>query len=210
MLNPFYIFKVGDFELASKRISNLISGDKKSLLKIYQSLIFLLKGTPFLLYGDELEFKTGDKLMKWDNSPNCGFSSNSTALNVDCEKNVKLQKATGAGKTLSRLYKTMSDLRKEPSFQWGQIEFPKKEENLILFKREAEDFDSYIIAANTGKETKNVDFKDLFNLKNEKGNVSYFFSLENNNHEFAVDSEIILDNILLKFGELLVVKCTKL
>ena len=208
-MNLFSIAKLGDFESASKRISNLIDDDKKSLLKIYQSLIFLLKGTPFLLYGDELEFKTGDKLMKWDNTPNCGFSSNSTAINANCENNVKLQKATGAGKTLSRLYKTMSDLRKEPSFQWGQIEFPKKEDNLILFTREAEGFDSYIIAANTGKETKNIDFKHFFDLKNEKGNVSYFYSLENNNHEFAVDSEIILDNVLLKFGELLVVKFTK-
>lgn len=208
-MNLFSIAKLGDFESASKRISNLIDDDKKSLLKIYQSLIFLLKGTPFLLYGDELEFKTGDKLMKWDNTPNCGFSSNSTAINANCEKNVKQQKATGAGKTLSRLYKTMSDLRKEPSFQWGQIEFPKKEDNLILFTREAEGFDSYIIAANTGKETKNIDFKHFFDLKNEKGNVSYFYSLENNNHEFAVDSEIILDNVLLKFGELLVVKFTK-
>ena len=201
---------MGDFESTNKRISNIISEENKNLLKIYQSLIFLLKGTPYLLYGDELEFKTGEKFMKWDKTQNCGFSKNSTVLNSNCEKNVKLQKATGAGKTLTRLYKSMSELRNEPSFQWGRIEFIKKEENLIGFIREAEGFESYLIAANIGIETKNVDFKHFFDLKNEKGNVSYFFSLENNNQEFSVDSEIFLDNILLKFGELLVVKFTRI
>ena len=130
--------------------------------------------------------------MKWDSSLNCGFSKNDTALNTNCDKNVKRQKATGAGKTLTRLYKSMSDLRKEPSFQWGRIEFPKKEENLIGFIREADGFESYIIVANTGKDTKNIDLKQKFNLKNEKGNVSYFFSVESNNKEFSNDNK---DNI---------------
>jgi glycosidase len=201
---------MGDFETSSKRISNMMGDASRDLLKIYQSLIFLLKGTPFLLYGDELEFKTGEKFMKWDSTLNCGFSKNDTTININCDKNVKRQKATGAGKTLTRLYKSMSDLRKEPSFQWGRIEFPKKEENLIGFIREADGFDSYIIVANTGKDTKNIDLKHLFNLKNEKGNVSYFFSVESNNQEFPIDSEIMLDNILLNFGELLVVKFTKI
>ena len=202
---------MGDFESTTKRISDLFSDENKSLLKIFQSMTFLLKGTPYLLYGDELELKSRDKkLMRWDSTENCGFSSAAKKLNDNCENNVKLQRATGAGTTLTRIYKSMANLRKEPSFQWGSIELSNKDETekgLISFMRKAQDFEGYIITANIGKETKNVDFKKFFDLKSqEKGKVAYFYSIENNNHEFQIHSEVMLDNILLKPGDFLVVK----
>jgi glycosidase len=202
-------FALGDFELNNQRISGLVQDKDKSLLKIYQSLVFLLKGTPYLLYGDELEFKGEDKHMRWDNSMNCGFSENKTIVvsNADCGVNVKRQKATGAGNTLTRLYKTMITLRNEPAFQWGEIKFSNVEPNLIAFIRKAERFESFIVVSNTDRnQTKNVDLQKLFNIKAVTGKVAHFFSIDQFNQEFQVDKEITMDNILLKFGELLVVK----
>ena len=194
----------------SKRITDNAKFKKDdNLLKMYHAITLLLKGTPYVLYGDELEFETSDKHMKWDNSVNCGFSVNSTVQADNCKKNVKSSSATGAGNTLTRIYKTMSDLRKEPSFQWGTIVFnnntDEEAKNLVAFKREAERFEIYLIAANYDTKAKIIDFKKMFNIDAELGKVVYFSSTEKDNHEFKVGNELKLDNILLKQGELLVV-----
>ena len=199
--------QLGDFVPTTKRIGDLFAAKTSAIQNIYHSLTFLLKGTPFLMYGDELEFKSGDKQMKWDNTPSCGFSNNASTLeSTNCDKNVKRFSATGAGHTLPRIYKSMADLRKNPSFQWGKITFDEKEP-LITFARQAEGFESFLVVANLENEAKIVDFEKMLNISTETGKVAYFYSVEESkSHEFKVDSEIKLDNIFLKHGELLVVK----
>ena len=56
------------------RISSILRDRKQ--LHVAHGISLLLKGTPFFLYGDELAGES--EKMKWDYSPNCGFSSSNS------------------------------------------------------------------------------------------------------------------------------------
>jgi len=169
----------------------------------------LLRGTSFVLYGDELELNDQTNYMKWNSQLNCGFSKNSTLGINDCENSVQDLDSHGAEQNLLGLYKKLSKLRKEPSFAWGTIDFAKeKTENIVSFVREAEGFDGYLVASNfnLNKKSTSNDFRNLHNIP-KNGTVSYFYSnSETSVNDFKVGNEVSTEKIILKPGELLVVR----
>lgn len=197
-------------ENENTRISELFND--KSQLKLAHGLSLMLKGTPFVLFGDELEFSNEDKYMRWDSSINCGFSTNkSINIEQNCEHSVQDSFSHGAGQNLVRMYKQLTQLRKEPSFNWGDVKFSedKVDENILSFVREAEGFDGYLVASNVDQKAGSVDFSRLHNIP-KNATVSYFYSdNEMSANEFRVGWEVSTGRILLKPGELLIVKFDK-
>lgn len=201
--NPKPAFVLGDFK--SQRLSEKIKDE--SLLNLYHSIVLLLKGTPIVLYGDEIELNQNDEFMKWNNENNCGFSSSNVSKQANCDNNVR--KKLARGETLPRIYKKLSALRQEPSFSWGAISFPEnnQQNGLVSFVRKADGFDGYLVVANTGKSESAVDFRSLFKNLNSQATVEYFYSNNNNfKNDFKFNDTIQLNNIYLKQGELLVTK----
>lgn len=193
----------------SDRISSVIKDKKR--LEATHGIILLLKDTPFVLYGDEIELKGKNAYMKWDSSVNCGFSSNSTmGISSDCENSVRDLTAHGAAKNLIRIYKKLALLRKEPSFSWGSVQLNENADNILSFVREADGFDGYLVAANVAdKKSGATDFMALHNIP-KNGTVSYFYTNnELSAKEFGIGLEVSTERILLKPGELLVVKFDK-
>jgi len=196
-------------ESENARISELIKNEQQ--LKLAHGVVLLLKGTPFVLYGDELEFDNSNEYMRWDSSLNCGFSTNKTVLIENCEHSVQDSFSHGAGQNLVRMYKQLTRLRKEPSFNWGHVKFAEEtvDENIFSFIREAPGFDGYLVAANVDQKAGSVDFSRLHSIP-KNGTVSYFYSeSEMSANEFRVGLEVSTGRILLKPGELLVVKFDK-
>lgn len=179
------------------------------ILPVYHAIVLLLKGTPIILYGDELAFSKGEKLMKWDNSAACGFSSNSS-LKLNCDMSVKESFAHGTGKSLPVIYRELIKLRQEPSFVWGDLRFnSNSSENVISFVREASGFDGFLVAANTDKDKAFLlDFKEMYGLP-DKANVAYFYSSDGDNKDFQTGAEISTDNIKLKRAEFLVLRFSR-
>lgn len=200
-------YMTGDY--SSDRLGSIIK-DKKQL-EVTHGILLLIKNTPFILYGDELEFSGRDEYMKWDSSLNCGFSSNKT-IQIDqaCENSVRDSFSHGAGENLVRMYEKLSLLRKEPSFLWGNVEINDNVESIFSFVREAPGFDGYLVAANVAdKKSGSTDFESLHNIP-KNGTVSYFYSNnEMSVNEFKVGMEVYTERILLKPGELLVVRFDK-
>jgi glycosidase len=201
--HPNPAFELGDFR--SQRLSEKIKDN--SLLNLYHSIALLLKGTPIILYGDEIELNQNDEFMKWNNEINCGFSSSNLSKQSNCDNNVR--KKLARGETLPRIYKKLSALRQEPSFSWGDISFPdhRQQSNLVSFVRKAAGFDGYLVVANTGKSESAVDFRSLFKDLSSQATVEYFYSNNNNfKNDFKFNDTLQLNNIYLKQGELLVAK----
>jgi hypothetical protein len=149
--------------------------------------------------------------MKWDNSANCGFSSNSPkgSTSVSCDNNVK--KKLARGETLPRIYAKLAKLRQEPSFAWGQIQFPSsgaETHNLVAFVRKADGFAGYLVVANTGTNESAVDFSKFFDksvVLPDTARVEYFSS-SGAKDDFELNKQIDINNIYLKQGEVLVLK----
>lgn len=200
-------YMTGDY--LSDRLGSII-GDKKQL-EVTHGILLLLKNTPVILYGDELEFSGHDEYMKWDSSLNCGFSSNKT-MKIDqvCENSVRDSFSHGAGENLVRMYESLSLLRMEPSFLWGDVEINENVESIFSFVREAPGFDGYLVAANVAdRKSGSTDFETLHSIP-KNGTVSYFYSnSELSLNEFKVGMEVYTERILLKPGELLVVRFDK-
>lgn len=195
------LFAIAEFSSERKKLDN------SDNLQIFHSLVLLLKGTPFVLYGDEIE--SDDLYMRWDNSNNCGFSENNVSLIVqNCEHNVK--KYLARGETLPRIYEKLNSLRQEPSFSWGSIKFADQDNHLISFVRKADGFDGYLVIANTGDKEETMDFKKIFGLSHQEATVEYFLSKNDQfKNDFKKNDTIQLNNIYLKKGELLVLKYSK-
>lgn len=177
-----------------------------SLEKSTQGVLLLLRSTPFIEYGNEIKLvtpKEGTKLMRWDSSSNCGFTLNKTLSSQSCDHNVEEELSHGAGNTIIRMFKELENLRKFPSFQFGEIKFPKTNiENISTFVREASGFDGFLVATNTGTQQKSINFGSYFDLP-VKALVVYFDSDKVNN-DFTIGTEVNLERILLKNGEFLV------
>jgi glycosidase len=198
-------------------------------MKIAHGVNLLLKGTPFIQYGDEINLEdTTPRYMKWNDKLNCGFSNNQTSLieQIKCSPNVEEETSHGAGNRLIRLYQSLKDLRRKNSFLFGDVILPDSslvqiDENLLAFVREAEKFDGYLIAANIGKSSKKFDFKNMFKLTDYKetgksiqlpdtAKVVYFDWVGTKKHnDFEIENKIQTDRIYLNPGEFLVLSFTR-
>lgn len=183
-------------------------------LKIMHGFSLLLKGTPFILYGDEINLKSlgQDRKMKWDSTPSCGFSGNADlAKNItDCDKSVEEELAHGAGNTLIRMSKSLSELRQENSFLFGEVKLPDVEnEQIISFVREATGFTGYIVAANVGSVQRSVNLKTSLSVP-DKAEVVYFDWFEKkNNNDFELKKTVSTKAILLQPGEFIVLSFSR-
>lgn len=176
----------------------------KSFGNLFHALSILIKGNPILSNGDELEFSGSDKYMKWDRTRNCGFSSNNeTLVNQKCDNSARDAFADGSGITLADLYQTLLNLKREPSFNWGEIKFSDKNE-IVSYNREADRFDGYVVAANTDKDSHLVDFQGLYGIP-EESEVEFFYST-NANDDFVKGKIVQNSHIKMKSGEFLVLK----
>lgn len=199
-------FLTGDY--SSDRLSTIIT-DKKQL-HVAHGMLLLLKSTPFVLYGDELELKGTTEFMKWDGSASCGFSANKSLSVGDCTNTANDLTSHGAGNNLIRLYRDLAMLRHEPSFAWGAININTESANVISFVREAPGFDGYLVAANVAdSSTGSINFRALHDIP-KNGTVSYFYTnSEFSAKEFVVGLHIVTEKIILKPGELLVLRFDK-
>lgn len=191
-----------------KRIADLI---EPNLLKIYHSLVLLLKGSPLILYGDEIGLNQQNFRMKWEPIDNCGFSQNKTIKNLaDCKNNVKALLAYGSGKTLLKTYNKLIELRGEPSFNWGKVIANENlnKSNVISYLRQADGFDGYLIVANVdNKQSELVDLMQRHKLKSDTAKVVFFDSVESTNHDdFKVNNTISASHIILHPYELLILQ----
>ena len=182
----------------------------------------LLKGSPLLMYGDELGLKGENAYMLWDSSNGCGFTSEKTLgefiqqekaaeSNDDphqkgenlCEKTV--EKALASSNSPAFLYKSLTKLREEPSLSWGDVQISaENKQDLISFVRHAKGFDAFLVATNVGEN------EHVYNLqaKHEtpkSAKVTYFYSDNQARlNSFKVGESQETDKVFLKPGELLI------
>lgn len=88
--------------------------------QLAHGMVLLLKGTPFILYGDEIELNGSNEIqntMQWDkNSAGCGFTDNQDVGEY-------FRQATSCSNAdqfkLRDMYKSLTKLRQEPAFKTG-------------------------------------------------------------------------------------------
>lgn len=192
----------------TQRIADLIHPD---VLTIYHSLLLLLKGSPIVLFGEEIGLSQTNPRMKWDMSPNCGFSQNKTfASNFMCHLNVKASLAHGSGETLLKIFKELIKLRREPSLNWGKIFVHKTDvkSKMVSYLRQADGFDGYLITANLGdNEQELVDLAQHFKLKSDAATVVYFYSVDPVGHDdFKINNSVSASQIMLYPKQFLILK----
>jgi hypothetical protein len=140
------------------------------------------------MYGDELELKDSEVKMSW--------------------AKVERALASGAGLTLPRLYRKLLKLRQNPSFSWGEMKVENNQtSNLISFVREADRAIGYLVIANVNdqKEAVPVNYQQKYNIPNH-GKVEFFISINKDNHDFEYNKTVQINNLLVRYGELLVVR----
>lgn len=197
---------LGNFQ--SIRLSNLF---EETLYKLVHSLVLLLKGTPIILAGDEIALKGRNEVenyMQWDDTNGCGFTDN---VNIgyylknqtDCQNSVlDSVDHTSGTKSLVEIYKNLSVLRREPSFVWGNVSIIENNK-IISYVREADGFDGYLVAANTGSSAVIMNFEDLHRLPN-KGVLVYFYTPGDIMKPENFDEELNLDEVIISQGQFLV------
>ncbi len=105
-------------EVNSKRIKGLF--ENSQMFQLAHGMVLLLKGTPFVLFGDEIELKGGNEIentMQWDTSSmGCGFTDNQDVGHFFKDSTSCLN----AGQfKLRTMYKNLTALRQEPAFKNG-------------------------------------------------------------------------------------------
>lgn len=164
----------------SKSLWNAHRMDKA---KLRAMLLFTLKGTPFIYYGEEIGMGNAniakkeikDKLgkrywpfykgrdcartpMQWSNEPNAGFSNHITWLPVNTNyKSVNVASQQSDKESFLNLFQSLIKLRKKlVVLSVGEIELISCTNNILIYKRTMEDDQVYILL-NFSNSTKNLD-----------------------------------------------------
>lgn len=203
--------KSNGYTLNSYNSGRIADSIEPSLLKIYHSLVLLLKGSPLVLYGDEIALDKQNPRMKWESSGNCGFSPNKTStLKSNCQVSVKASLAHGSGETLLKIYQELIKLRKEPSINWGKVYVNKNvtDSNVISYLRQADGFDGYLIVANVANsQPEFVDLVQRHQLRSDVAQVVFFHSNSPTNHDdFKENNTVSASHIMLNPYQLLILK----
>jgi len=145
-------------------------------------LLLTLDGIALTFYGDELgltdvEYNTtaaDGKVkeqrgwltpMQWNNSENAGFTRPSVEPYVPVasnfhETNVQTQQAHGSGVTHLGLFHELVRLRRaSESLQWGALQGLAVQSSVLLYVREADGFNPFLVAINFGPSPSTVDFE---------------------------------------------------
>ena len=187
---------------------------------LFHCVSLLLRGTPFVLYGDEIELleppTAAESTMKWRSGPSCQFSNNkSLAPSSECGNSVDIVMGRARGRSLPKLFKELSELRQSESLSFGKIGFPDYTaddhgDKLVAFVRQADGFDSYLVIANpVSGPAFTVNFQALFSLGVEHGRVAFFYAAPVDQKtvvEYSVDEQVDLTNLVVNYGEIVVIK----
>ncbi len=191
---------------------------ERALYDIANALLLLLKGTPIIVAGDEIMLKGTSEVenyMQWDNTNGCGFTENVEIGNylknqTGCQNAVlnSISHTSGA-KSLVKIYKELSKLRREPSFAWGDV-YTASTNKVISFVREAKGFDGFVVAANTGMNKETIDLARKHDIVS-KGSLVYFYTPDDVTvaGDFEINKEVRLDSLSLKQGQLLIARFSR-
>lgn len=193
-------------------------GDR-SWVNALNMLLLTLPGTSFTYYGEEIGMMDVPAAsshpqrtpMQWSDSAQAGFTAaNSTWLPVAddyIDYNVKTQQAHGSGLTNMAVFTELSALRSEPSMQWGAYKDLTQGDTVMVYRREAEGFDTFLVALNLGVENVAADLKLHEKVPRDAYIVASTRNFAGEGREGAYEpgTHVPLDNIKLHPGEGIVV-----
>lgn len=143
--------------------------------------------------------------MQWSSDDFAGFTEGDKPwlpVNVDFQdRNVKSQQAHGAGMTKLEVFQSLTLLRQEPSFQWGELHYSVINDDIFSFVRQAKGFPGFLVAINFGIKSSTVDFRGA-KVPSEgvvaatTANFDPSFA-----QDFKVGTEVPLGNLVLRPGE---------
>jgi len=181
-------------------------------------LMLTLPGTAITYYGEEIgmhdvpgadagndndPFRTP---LQWTDGDNAGFTAGTPWLPVAGdykERNIKTQRSHGSGIGKIEVYAEVSNLRSEPSLQWGVFKSNVKD-NVYFYTRQAEGFDGYLVALNFGTSASTVDMTQGAMRVPQMGSIvasTHNFDDPSRQADFVKGVEAKLTSVLLKPGE---------
>lgn len=155
----------GNWAVSSVAAGRIASNVDARFIDAFNLLLLTLKGTPMVLYGDELGMKDvtpGNRssaktqsVMQWESGALGGFTTAQRAkysVNGDVDTvNVKHQLALGHDSSSLLAFKSFVELRSNNSFVYGEMEGFSGSNGLVSFVRKAEGHPSFLIAVNLGE-----------------------------------------------------------
>jgi len=158
--------------------SRLASQQNPEMIDGIAMIQTLLPGTPSIYYGEEIGMHNVNERedscqnitetfncdaartpMQWDDSPNAGFSTNSTWISVgdDYSKlNVKEQMASKSSHF--KVYQKLMSIREEKALLHGETGFPLVDKDIFSFTRVRKGSPGYLVVVNGGTEPRHIDF----------------------------------------------------
>ncbi|XP_053966298.1 maltase A1 [Anastrepha ludens] len=103
---------------------------------------------------------------QWDASPNAGFTSGDHTwlpVSADYKQNNALAQLRAPQSHL-QVFKKLIRLRKEPSFQDGELKIKAIDDDLIVYSRQLPGSDLYVIVLNLGATDKSLNVNDHYSL----------------------------------------------
>lgn len=210
------VLVLGEYD--SLRLKNTF-GDNK-LSRLVHGLVLLLRGTPLVLFGDEIELTAAseyENTMQWNSADQgCGFTSNSEVgvffrgATNNCANNV--EETAKKSSSLIQLYQNLAPLRSEAAFQYGDVKTASQgNENVISFVRELKDHDSFLVAANAGDQAVTINFKEKHSLASSTAVVNVVYSInEDELADLKLDDNVQTNSVQVAAGQLLVLRLKKL
>ncbi|XP_075044639.1 amino acid transporter heavy chain SLC3A2 [Mixophyes fleayi] len=190
------------------RFGHMASVVHEKLLRVYQLLLFTLRGTPLTLYGDEIGLKdlpgqpalSSIPYMQWDNTKNYGFSNAELPVR-DNLNNITFKDQEDDKNSLLSLYKRLSELRgKERSLLHGNFTLLHHADTSLAFERSWDQNERFVSVMNLHPE-KEAEVTIVKENLPEQCSV-----VLGSNPERKEGSSISLKNLKLVAGEALLLK----
>jgi len=111
--------------------------------------------------------------------------------------------AHGSGVSPISVFASVSKLRQEPSFQWGEF-YPSVSGNVYFYVRQAEGFDGYLVAINLGPNPSTVNFNSGGLPLPGSGKVvatTGNFAGAGRSDAFKLDTTVEMNSVYLEPGE---------
>jgi len=149
-----------NWALSSLNTGRLASKVDAKFIDAYNLILLTLRGTPLVLYGDEIGMSNAAgkektrSVMQWDSDAVGGFTAAEKAkfpVNADVGTvNVKFQLAKGHDASHLLAFKSFAGLRKANAFAYGTQKVYSAANGLFSFSRIADGHPGYFVAVNLG------------------------------------------------------------
>ncbi|ALC40924.1 Mal-A1 [Drosophila busckii] len=106
---------------------------------------------------------------QWDASPMAGFTSADVTwlpVSDDYKTNNALQQLRAPQSHL-QIFKTLVQLRQEPSLKFGALKIQAVGDDIILYSRQKEGSDLYVVVLNLGDSNQQIDLTKYFSVSSE-------------------------------------------